>query len=88
MTTTIQLDDSTKKRLFQIKVDLESERGEPLTYNQLIDYLIQQEIIARQKTKNLCEFRKLKGSLPATALQVLQEERRKELENEEASHLI
>ena len=39
MTTTIQIDDETKKKLFRIKLRLEEQKGEAITYNDLIEYV-------------------------------------------------
>ena len=37
MTTTIQIDDKTKNKLFKIKLKLEEEKGSSISYNEIIE---------------------------------------------------
>lgn len=83
MTTSIQLDEETKKKLFNLKLDLEKERGQPVTYNELIEYLLEEQRRTANRSKNLKEFRKLKGTLPKDTLKYYFDEKRKELDREE-----
>ena len=83
MTTTIQIDDEIKKKLFQIKLDLESKKGSSVTYNEIITYLINNQPTNIIRKKNLKEFRKLKGILPKSALNMYLDEKKKELMREE-----
>ncbi len=68
MTSTIQIDDDTKRKLFQIKLKLEKERGVAISYNELINFLLKNQSSTILKRENLQEFRKLKGILPKSAL--------------------
>ena len=67
MTTTIQIDDETKKKLFRIKLKLEEQKGEAITYNDLIGYLIENQPSNLIRKSNLQQFRSLKGILPKSA---------------------
>ena len=83
MTTTIQIDDETKKKLFRIKLRLEEQKGEAITYNDLIEYLIESQPSNLIRKSNLQEFRSLKGILPKSAKKTYLDERRKDLKEEE-----
>jgi len=83
MTTTIQIDDETKKKLFRIKLRLEEQKGEAITYNDLIEYLIENQPLNQIRKSNLQEFRKLKGILPKSALKSYLDEKKKDLKSEE-----
>ena len=83
MTTTIQIDDETKKKLFRIKLRLEEQKGEAITYNDLIEYLIESQPLNQIRKSNLQEFRKLKGILPKSALKSYLDEKKKDLKDEE-----
>jgi len=83
MTTTIQIDDETKKKLFRIKLRLEEQKGEAITYNNLIEYLIESQPSNLIRKSSLQEFRSLKGILPKSAKKTYLDERRKDLNEEE-----
>ena len=83
MTTTIQIDDETKKKLFRIKLRLEEQKGQAITYNDLIEYLIESQPSNLIRKSNLQEFRSLKGILPKSAMKTYLDEKRKELNEEE-----
>ena len=83
MTTTIQIDDETKKKLFRIKLRLEEQKGESITYNDLIEYLIESQPSSIRRGQNLEEFKKLRGILPKSAKKTYLDERRKDLKEEE-----
>ena len=83
MTTTIQIDDETKKKLFRIKLKLEEQKGEALTYNDLIEYLIESQPSDLVRKLSLQEFRSLKGILPKSAMKTYLNEKRKDLKGEE-----
>lgn len=83
MTTTIQIDDKTKKKLFQIKLELERKRGNSISYNELINFLLENQIKYNIQNKNMKEFRKFEGILPGSALDLYYKEKKKELEREE-----
>jgi len=83
MTTTIQVDDEIKKKLFKIKLKLEEEKGSAVTYNEIIDFLIRHQKTNILKKKNMEEFRRFEGILPASALDEYLERKKKELEREE-----
>lgn len=83
MTTTIQIDDETKKKLFKIKLKLEEQKGSAITYNEIIEYLIENQPLNTIRKTSLEEFRKLKGILPKSAKRIYLEEKRKDLSREE-----
>ena len=83
MTTTIQIDDEIKKKLFRIKLRLEEQKGQAITYNDLIAYLIESQPSNLIRKSNLQEFRSLKGILPKSAKKTYLEEKRKDLKKEE-----
>ena len=83
MTTTIQIDDETKKILFRIKLRLEEQKGEAITYNDLIGYLIESQPLNLIRKSNLQQFRSLKGILPKSAKKSYIEEKKKDLKEEE-----
>ena len=83
MTTTIQIDDETKKKLFRIKLRLEEQKEEAITYNDLIEYLIESQPSNLIRKSNLQEFRSLKGILPKSAKKTYLDEKRKDLNEEE-----
>ncbi|MGQ4874786.1 MAG: hypothetical protein ACP6IY_12020 [Promethearchaeia archaeon] len=83
MTTTIQIDDETKKKLFEIKLELERKKGRPVSYNELINFLIENQMIFNIKKVNMKDFRKFEGILPASAVELYYKEKKKDLEREE-----
>jgi len=83
MTTTIQIDDETKKKLFRIKLRLEEQKEEAITYNDLIEYLIESQPSNLVRKSNLQEFRRLKGILQKSAKKTYLDEKRKDLNEEE-----
>ena len=83
MTTTIQIDDEIKKKLFRIKLRLEEQKGQAITYNDLIAYLIESQPSNMIRKTNLQEFRSLKGMLPKSAKKTYLDEKRKDLKEEE-----
>jgi hypothetical protein len=83
MTTTIQIDDEIKKKLFNIKLKLEEEKGSSVTYNEIIKYLIEHHSLSIIRKNDLQEFQKLKGILPKSAMIIYLEEKQKDLIMEE-----
>jgi hypothetical protein len=83
MTTTIQIDNETKKDLFRIKLKLEEHKGKPISYNELIQYLIEGYSSRIIRRAHLMEFRKLKGTWSKEDAKVFFEERKNDLEKEE-----
>jgi len=83
MTTTIQIDDKTKKKLFKIKLRLEEQKEAAITYNDLIEYLIENQPSNLIRKSNLQKFRSLKGILPKSAKKTYLDEKRKDLNEEE-----
>jgi uncharacterized protein (UPF0297 family) len=83
MTTTIQIDDETKKKLFKIKLKLEEQKGEAITYNNLIEYLIEGQPSNLIRKSNLQDFRSLKEILPESAKKTYLDEKRRDLKEEE-----
>ncbi|TFG18808.1 MAG: hypothetical protein EU530_08140 [Promethearchaeota archaeon] len=83
MTTTIQIDNDTKKNLFRIKLKLEEHKGKPITYNELIQYLIEGHSSRIIRGAHLMDFRKLKGTWSQDEVNIFYKERKKDLEKEE-----
>ncbi len=83
MPTTIQIDDETKKKLFKIKLRLEEQKGSAISYNDLIEYLIENQPLDIIRKTSLQEFRSLKGFLPKSAKKTYLEEKKKDLAREE-----
>ena len=83
MTTTIQIDDGIKRKLFKIKLKLEEKKGSAVTYNEIIEYLIKHININLIKKKNMKEFRRFEGILPESALEEYLNEKKRELQREE-----
>lgn len=83
MTTTIQIDDETKQKLFEIKLSLERKKGSAITYNDLINFLLENQITHNIARINMKDFRDFEGILPDSALDLYYEEKKKELEREE-----
>lgn len=83
MTTTIQIDDNIKKKLFKIKLKLEEQKGSSVTYNEIIDFLIKNQRISLIKKRNMKDFRRFEGILPEPVMDEYLAEKKKELEREE-----
>ena len=83
MTSTIQINDDTKRKLFQIKLRLEKEKGSSISYNELINFLLKNQSTMVFKRENLREFRKLRGILPKSTLEHYLVEHEEERKNEE-----
>ncbi|MFO8018278.1 MAG: hypothetical protein R6U96_06550 [Promethearchaeia archaeon] len=83
MTTTIQIDDETKQKLFDIKLELERKKGSAISYNDLINFLLENQIRHNITRINMKDFRDFEGILPDSALDLYYEEKHKELAREE-----
>lgn len=83
MTTTIQIDDETKKKLFKIKLRIEEQKGSGISYNELIEYLIESQPLNVIRKTSLEEFRNLKGILPKSSKKIYLEEKKRDLVREE-----
>ena len=83
MTTTIQIDDETKKKLFKIKLKLEEQKGSAVTYNEIIEYLVESQPLNIIRKISLKEFRSLKGILPKFVKKIYLDEKKKDLIREE-----
>jgi hypothetical protein len=83
MTTTIQIDDETKKRLFQIKLELEKEKGSSISYNDLINYLLNNQKINLIERVNMKEFRQFEGIIEESALEEFLRDKKKQRNIEE-----
>ena len=79
----MQIDDDTRKRLFSLKLELEKERGKPISCDEVIEYLLNNIHRSSNRAKHLKEFKKLRGSLPKDALNLYLEEKKKDLERKE-----
>ena len=83
MTTTIQIDEITKKKLFEIKLELEREKGSAVTYNEIINHLLKSKERIENRKKNLLKFREFKGILPKSAKSVYLKNKKDNLSREE-----
>ena len=83
MATTIQIDEITKKKLFEIKLELEKVKGKAVTYNEIINHLIKSKEKLDNRKKNLLKFREFKGILPKSARSVYLKNKKAELSREE-----
>ncbi len=83
MTTTIQIDEETKKKLFQIKLKLEEKKGSAVSYNEILKFLLNNQKINLIRKKNMKEFRRFEGILPESALEEYLRDKKMELEREE-----
>ena len=83
MPTTIQIDEETKKKLFKIKLKIEEQKGNAISYNDLIEYLLENQPLNIIRKASLQQFRSLKGFLPKSVKELYNEEKRKDLLREE-----
>ena len=84
MTTTIQISEETKKKLFMIMNRLEKEGGRRVTYDEAIKFLFKEEKIEFQREKFLDNIRKYQGVLkPNEGKDLLKELRVKDHEREQ-----
>ena len=83
MTSTIQLSDLTKQKLFHYKLDLEKEKGKSISYNDIIEILLKTPQKSQERRENLHNFKKYSGFLKKEALEIYYGEKRKDLEREE-----
>jgi hypothetical protein len=62
---------------------LEEQKGSSVTYNELIEYLIESQPLNLIRKASLQEFRSLRGILPKSAKTLYLEERKKDLKRED-----
>lgn len=84
MTTTIQINNETKRKLFNLKLKLEKEKGNAVTYNELINYLLENQNNYLTNRVNMKEFREFEGILPESAVEEYWREKKRDLEREES----
>ncbi len=78
MTTTIQISDETKKKLFMVMNLLEKKWGRRVTYDETIKFLLQEEIEEIDKNKFLINIKKYQGTLKSSETRKLLRELREE----------
>ncbi len=86
MATTIQVENSTKQKLLKLKLELSLQGGNVYTYDKTIQYLLStldQENSTGKKTYNRQDFQQYKKSLENGASEVFQQERMRDLKEEE-----
>ena len=82
--TTIQISEKTKSKLFAIINKLEKKWGRRVTYDEAIELLIEERLIQVDKKDFLNNLKKFQGILaPEEGTSLLKELRREELEREE-----
>lgn len=70
----------------QIKLDLEREKGSSVTYNEIINYLMENQPQSPIRKVNMKDFRQFEGILPNSALDLYYKEKKEELDREERSY--
>ncbi len=83
MTTTIQITNETKRKLFDLKLKLEKEKGSAVTYNELINYLLENRKNYLTDRVNMKEFRQFEEILPESAVEKYWREKKRDFEREE-----
>lgn len=83
MTTTIQISEETKKKLFLIMNTLEKKWGRRITYDEAIKYLLQEKKNKLDKDQFLKNIKKFQGILnPGEGKKLLKELREESYERE------
>ena len=83
MTTTIQVSEETQKKLFQIINALEDLKGKRVTYNEAIEYLLQEHERKFDKEQFLNTMKKFQGIFKqGEATKLLNESRQLDRERE------
>lgn len=83
-TTTIQISEKTKKKLFQLINELEKKWKRRITYDEAIKFLIKEKGVKVGKKEFLNNIKKFQGILEVgEGTAILKELRRDELEREE-----
>ena len=81
--TTIQISEKTKKKLFELINKLERERGHRVTYDEALAFLIKEKESKVDKNDFLNNIKKFQGVLkPGEGISLLKELRRNQLERE------
>lgn len=84
MTTTIQISEKTKSKLFKLINKLEKSCGHRVTYDEAIEFLIKKKVMKVSKAEFLNNLKQFQGILkPGEGMSLLKELRREELEREE-----
>ncbi len=78
MTTTIQITNETKRKLFDLKLKLEKEKGSAVTYNELINYLLENRKNYLTDRVNMKEFRQFEEILPESAVEKYWREKKRD----------
>ncbi|MEX2714883.1 MAG: hypothetical protein Q6353_009940 [Candidatus Sigynarchaeum springense] len=85
MATTIQISDAVQKRLFMLKNQKEKEFGRRLTYNDVIELLLENQIARVEKDEFIKHVEKYQGIIDyKDAKKARNEERQLERERERA----
>ncbi len=83
MTTTIQISEETKKKLFLVINQLEKKCGRRVTYDEAIKFLLQEEKNEIDKNQFLKNIRKFQGILkPGEGKKLIKELRKESYERE------
>jgi hypothetical protein len=83
MATTIQIDEKTKQELFFLKNELEKNLARSLTYNEILQILLEKYRIISNVKHSWAEFRSLKGSISKDSLEILRKGRKIDKKAEE-----
>lgn len=83
MTTTIQISEETKKKLFLVMNQLENKWGRRITYDEAIKFLLQEEKNEVDKNQFLKNIKKFQGILkPGEGKKLVKELRKESYERE------
>ena len=79
MNTTIQLSQKTKSDLFQLKTELEQQYGHSISFDELLQIMLDERKKYVSAPKKNALLRKLRGSLPDSAIESYQSQKRTDL---------
>ena len=81
--TTIQISKKIKNKLFELINRLEKKWGRRITYDEAIEFLLEEKVTKVNKEEFLNNIKKFQGILKGEGRSLLTESRRVDLEREE-----
>jgi len=81
--TTIQISKKIKNKLFELINRLEKKWGRRITYDEAIEFLLEEKVTKVNKEEFLNNIKKFQGILKGEGRSLLKESRRVDLEREE-----
>lgn len=82
-TTTIQISKKIKNKLFELINRLEKKWGRRITYDEAIEFLLEEKVTKINKEEFIKNIKKFQGILKGEGRSLLIESRRVDLEREE-----